>query len=85
MDSQTHLYVLWANDNLLTAEKMVFMYTINSLGHGWWDKVTLINWGAPTKLVGEDEKAQKLVHKALAAGVHVSACKACAAQLKVKD
>ena len=85
MDNKTHRHVLWTNDNLVTAEKMIFMYTINSLIHGWWDKVTLIIWGAPTKLVGEDEKTQKLVQDALDAGVHVTTCKACTTQLKVKD
>ena len=53
---KTHLYVLWTNDNPVTAEKMVFMYTINSLIHGWWEKVTLIIWGAPAKLVSEDAR-----------------------------
>ncbi len=64
---------------------MVFMYTINSLIHGWWDKVTIIIWGAPAKLVGEDEKAQKLVQDALEAGVHVTACKACADELGARE
>jgi len=85
MEQQSHLYVLWTNDNPVTAEKMVFMYTINSLKHGWWNKVTLIIWGAPTQLVGEDRKIQKLVQDALEAGVHVTACKACADQLGVRD
>ena len=85
MNKKTHLYLLWTNDNLITAEKMVFMYTINSLIHGWWEKVTLIIWGAPTKLVSEDENIQKLVIEALEAGVHISACKACADQLGVTE
>ncbi len=38
----THLYILWTNDNPITAEQMVFMYTINSLKYSWWDRVTLI-------------------------------------------
>jgi len=83
MSKKTHLYVLWTNDNPVTAEKMVFMYTINSLAKGWWEKVTLIIWGAPAKLVSEDEKIQKLVKKALKAGVQITACKACADQLGV--
>ncbi len=56
MSDSKHLYVLWTNDNLVTAEKMVFMYTINALKHGWWEKVTLIVWGATTKLVSEMPK-----------------------------
>jgi hypothetical protein len=83
--NKTHLYVLWTNDNPLTAEKMVFMYTINSLIHGWWEKVTLIIWGAPTKLVTEDANIQGKIKEALDAGAHITACKACADQLGVTE
>ena len=85
MSEKTHLYVLWTNDNPITAEKMVFMYTINSLIHGWWEKVTLIIWGAPTQLVSEDVNIQEKIKEALDAGVHVTACKACADQLGVTE
>jgi len=83
--NKTHLYVLWTNDNPITAEKMVFMYTVNALIHGWWENVTLIIWGAPAKLVSEDVNIQKKVKEALDAGVHVTACKACADQLGVTE
>lgn len=76
---------MWTNDNPATAEKMVFMYAINSLVKGWWEKVTLIVWGAPTKLVSEDEAIQQRVRKVLDAGVHVTACRACADQLGVTE
>lgn len=85
MSKKTHLYVLWTNDNPITAEKMVFMYTVNSLIHGWWDKVTLIVWGAPAKLVSEDDTIQEKVKEAMEAGVHITACKACADQLGVTE
>jgi len=83
MSENNHLYVLWTNDNVITAEKMVFMYTVNSLIHSWWDKVTLIIWGATAKLVSENKDIQKKIKEALDAGVHISACKACADQLGV--
>lgn len=83
MSSNKHLYLLWTNDNLITSEKMVFMYTTNSLIHGWWEKVTLIIWGAPAKLVSENALIQEKIKTAQAAGVHVTACKACADQLGV--
>jgi len=83
MSEKTHLYVLWTNDNQITAEKMVFMYTINSLIHGWWERVTLIIWGATAKLVSENKDIQKKVKEALDVGVHITACKACADQLGV--
>jgi hypothetical protein len=85
MNEKKHLYVLWTNDNLITAEKMVFMYTVNSLIHGWWEKVTLIIWGAPAKLVAENINIQEKIKEALDAGVHITACKACADQLGVTD
>ena len=85
MSNKTHLYVLWTNDNPITAEKMVFMYTINSLIHGWWEKVTLIIWGAPAKLVSENVKIQENIKEALDAGVHITAYKACADQLEVTE
>jgi hypothetical protein len=83
--NKTHLYVLWTNDNPVTAEKMVFMYTINSLIHGWWEKVTLIIWGASTKLVSKDANIQEKIKEALDTGVHITACKACADQLGVTE
>jgi len=83
MNKKTHLYVLWTNGDPITAEKMVFMYAINSLIRGWWQKVTLIIWGAPAQLVSEDINIQKKVKEALDAGVHITACKACADQLGV--
>ncbi len=82
---KAHLYVLWTDDNPITAEKMVFMYTINSLLHGWWEKVTLIIWGATAKLVGENVNIQKKIKEALDAGVQVTACKACAEELGVAE
>jgi hypothetical protein len=83
--SKTHLCLLWTNDNPITAEKMVFMYTINSLIHDWWEKVTIIIWGSTTKLVSEDVNIQKKIKEALDAGVHITACKACADQLGVTE
>ena len=83
MDAKSHLYVLWTSDNPVTAEKMVFMYTINSLIHGWWENVTLIVWGATAKLVSENADIQAKIREALDAGVHITACKACADQLGV--
>jgi len=82
---QTHLHVLWTNDDLVTAEKMIFMYAINALNRGWWEKVTLIVWGSPTQLVCENAAIQKKIAEALAAGVHITACKACADQLGVTE
>ncbi|MCG8638984.1 MAG: DsrE family protein [Desulfobacterales bacterium] len=85
MNEKDHLYLLWTNDNPVTAEKMVFMYTINALLNGWWKNVTLIIWGAPALLVSENTTIREKVEQALKAGVHVTACKACADQLGVTE
>ena len=85
MDEKSDLYILWTNDNEITAEKMVFMYGINSKLQQWWENVTIILWGAPVKLVSENEAIQKLIKEAKEAGVHMTACKACADQLDVTD
>ena len=81
MSEKKHLHVLWSNADPVTAEKMVFMYTINSVKRGWWENVTLIIWGATAALVRDSENIQEKIKEARQAGVHVSACKACADQL----
>lgn len=83
MSEKKHLYLLWTNDNKMTAEKMVFMYTVNSLVQGWWEEVTLIIWGATAKLAAEDKDIQQMILAAIEKGVHVTACKACTDQLEV--
>jgi hypothetical protein len=85
MGEKDLLYILWTNGDPITAEKMVFMYGLNSLLSGWWDKVTLIIWGAPAKLSAENTEIQGKIKGALDVGVHVTACKACADQLGVTE
>jgi hypothetical protein len=85
MGEKDHLYILWTNGDPTTAEKMVFMYASNSMIRGWWNKVTLIIWGAPAKLSAEDAQIQAKIKEALEAGVHITACKACADQLGVTE
>ena len=85
MKEKKHLHILWTNDNLVTAEKMVFMYGINGLLQGWWEKITIIVWGAPAKLVSENTQIQEKIKEALDAGVKITACKACADQLGVTE
>lgn len=82
---KTKLFILWTNADLLTSEKMVMMYGINSKLHGWWKEVTIIIWGATAKLVAENEFIQEKIKMAMHTGVTVSACKACADQLGVTD
>lgn len=85
MNDKDHLYILWTNSDPVTAEKMVFMYALNGLKQGWWADVTVIIWGSPAKLVGENAAIQPKVKELLGAGVKFSACKACSDQLGVTD
>jgi hypothetical protein len=85
MGEKDHLYILWTNGDPITAEKMVFMYGVNSLLKGWWDKVTLIIWDTPAKLSAQETQIQRKIKEALDAGMLVTACKACADQLGVTE
>ncbi len=81
MKEKSHLYILWTSDSQITAEKMVFMYGINSILQDWWEKVTIIVWGAAVKLASENIIIQNKIKEALKKGVHVTACRACSDQL----
>lgn len=83
MDEMNKLYILWTNDDVITAEKMVLMYALNSITHHWWEEVMVIIWGAPAKLVAENTMIQEKIKLAISVGVRFSACKACADQLGV--
>lgn len=83
--SKDHLYILWTNSDPVTADKMVFMYAGNALKKGWWKSITIIIWGSTAKLAGENSDIQQKLKELLAAGVHVSACKACADSLGVTE
>jgi len=85
MSENTKLYILWTNDNLITSEKMVFMYGINAKRQDWWDEVTIIVWRATADLVGENEKIQELIKEAQLEGVLLTACKACADQIGASE
>ena len=85
MTDKKHLYLLWTNADPITADKMVFMYTINSLKFGWWEKVTLVVWGATAQLVNVDPYIQARIKEAQDAGVYITACKACSDQLGVSN
>jgi hypothetical protein len=77
------LYILWTNADPLTAEKMVFMYAYNAIKEQWWKKVTLIIWGSTAKLTADNWQVQSQIRALLEGGVHVSACKSCAAEFGV--
>ena len=85
MSEKKHLHILWTNADLITTEKMVFMYSTNSLIQGWWEQVTVIIWGAPAKLVAQNSNVQRMLQEAQEAGVHITACKACGDQLGVTE
>jgi hypothetical protein len=41
MNNGKRLYILWSNQDPVTAEKMVFMYALNSKLRKWWDEVII--------------------------------------------
>jgi hypothetical protein len=81
--SAERVHILWTTGDTVTAEKMVLMYALNAKRRGWWDQITVIIWGASAPLVAEHAQIRGSVRDLLEAGVHVSACKACADALEV--
>ena len=82
---KNELFILWTNDNILTSEKMVFMYAHNALLKKWWEKLTIIVWGATAGLAAENEAVREKLKEMMNDGVKVSACKACAEQIGVAE
>jgi hypothetical protein len=85
MEEPNKLYILWTNADIITSDKMVMMYAINSMTHGWWKEVTVIIWGATARLAAENEPVRERIRMAVQAGVKFTACKACAEQLGVSE
>ena len=79
-----HLFVLWTNADPVVANEMVFMYTENSMKFNMWEKITVIVWGATTKLVAENTQIQERIKGLQELGVHFSACITCAQDLGVE-
>ena len=80
-----HLHIIWTNADPLTSEHMVMMYAKNSMLNGWWDKVTVVIWGATQKLIFENEAVRTEMEFARDAGVEFSACISCANNLQLTD
>lgn len=85
MKDKEHLYILWTNSDPVTADKMVFMYAVNSLKKGWWKEVTVAIWGPTATVAGENAEIRSRIKELLAAGVKFSACKACSDDLGVTE
>ena len=79
------LNILWTTTNRDTISKMIKMYAVNAIKHGWWKQVNVIIWGGSAQLVGENRAVQDEVREMLQAGVTVEACQACAQQFGVAD
>jgi hypothetical protein len=79
--TERHLHILWTSGDPVTAEDMVLLFSRNAMLNSWWDKVTVIVWGAPQKLIFESEAVKLKVEIAKQAGVEFTACVGCAANL----
>ena len=78
-----NLLVLWTTDNRETAVNMVFMYTYNAKIKGWWKNVSLLVWGASSRLLAADPEIQREVRRIADAGIRVFVCKKCLENLNV--
>ena len=80
-----HLHILWTNADPVVFDKMVMMYAVNSLTHGWWKRVTVILWGATAGLAAGDPAVAERIRLARGMGVEFSACVTCARELGVEE
>lgn len=80
-----NLIILWTSAERETALKMIIPYAKNARLQGWWEKVTLIVWGASTKLVSEDKELQAKIRELTAHGIVLESCKSCADQFGVSE
>ena len=81
--SKDSLVVVWTSGDREVAERMVFMYTLNSKLREWWKEVTLVAWGPSSKLITEDIELQDYLEKLKDAGVRLEACITCADMYRV--
>ncbi len=79
------LLILWTNDNFDTSVNMVLMYAENAKIQNWWEKVTILIWGATAKLVSENSEIQNYIRAILKEEVQVVACKQCAENYNVVE
>ena len=49
-----HLHILWTNADPTAGKLMVMMYAKYSMKNGWWDRCTVILWGATVRLMLEN-------------------------------
>lgn len=80
-----HLFILWTNADPVVAHEMVFMYAKNAKKNELWEKMTIIVWGATTKLAAEDLTIQAKIKELQELGIHFTACVSCAKDLGVED
>ena len=83
--AERHLHIFWTNGDPMTSENMVLMYARNAMLNGWWDRVTVVLWGAPQKLFAESEAVRLKVRLTSQAGAEFSACLSCAVNMGTKQ
>ncbi len=85
MSDKDSLVVLWTSGDKEVAMNMVFMYTLNSKLHGWWEDVKFVIWGPSAGLVSSDGEVQSKILELDDVGVELEACKACAEDYDAVD
>ena len=73
-----NMFVIWSSADPEIAQRLVFMYTRNSMIRGWWNRMQLVIWGPSAKLLAEDEELQDEIIGVAKDGVELLACKRCA-------
>lgn len=81
-----HLHILWTNADVTTGKLMVMMYAKYSILNGWWDRCTIILWGATAKLMAENGELQaEMAALRQLGGIEFAGCVTCARELDVVE
>ena len=81
-----HLHILWTNADPTAGKLMVMMYAKYSMKNGWWDKCTVILWGATVQLMLENQELQQEMNALRDEyGVEFAGCITCARELDAAD
>ncbi|MBK8809055.1 MAG: DsrE family protein [Bacteroidales bacterium] len=79
------LHILWTNNNKESFISMISLYALNSVKHGWWQKVNLILWGASVELVLKDPQIQTEILELKNNGISLEACLDCCNQYEATN
>ncbi|NDV28126.1 DsrE family protein [Desulfovibrio sp. JC010] len=79
------LMVVWSSGDKEVAQKIALPYPMVAKEHGMFADISVLVWGASTKLLSEDAELQGFVKKLQDMGIKILVCKWCSDGYGVSD